>query len=67
MFHERTKYTKVDYHLEVITNKQICTPYTKLEEHLANIFTKALNLTRLYALSDKLSLIDILEGVLKIS
>lgn len=61
VFHERTKHIKVDYHIfrEAVMSKQICTLYTKIEEQLVDIFTKALGSTKFQMLYNKLGMINI--------
>lgn len=42
-----------------VTTKEICTPYVKSEDPLADMFTKALGKNRLKELLGKLGMIDI--------
>lgn len=42
VFHESIKNIEVDCHEEAITNKLICTPYTKSENQFADIFSKSM-------------------------
>lgn len=43
LFHDRTKYIKVDYHLvqDVMMKKVICIPFNPSSEQLTDILTKA--------------------------
>ncbi|KAL0399825.1 UNVERIFIED_CONTAM: hypothetical protein Sradi_2325800 [Sesamum radiatum] len=44
VFHEKTKYIKVDCHFirEAVMSGRICTPFTPSSEQTADLFTKAL-------------------------
>jgi AraC-like DNA-binding protein len=62
VFHEeRTINMEVDCHFvrDKVTTKEICTPYGKSEDQLADMFTKALGKNRLQDILGKLGMIDI--------
>ena len=61
VYHERTKHIEVDYHFirEKIEENLVSTGYVKTGEQLGDIFTKALNGTRVDYFCNKLGMINI--------
>ena len=61
MFHERTKYIKVDCYFirGKVQAKEIETPYIKSEDQLADVFTKGLDPGPFEKITSKLGLYDI--------
>ncbi|RVW84739.1 Retrovirus-related Pol polyprotein from transposon RE1 [Vitis vinifera] len=61
VYHERTKHIEVDYHFirEKIEENLVSTGYVKTGEQLGDIFTKALNGTRVEYFCNKLGMINI--------
>lgn len=60
MFHEHTKYIKVDCHFfrDKILSRDIATPFVKSKNQLVDIFTKSLCRNRLESICSKLDLYD---------
>ena len=63
VFHERTKYIKVDYHFvrNAVLDGLITTSFTSSSTQLANVFTKAVSVGQYQSLCNKLGMIDLYD------
>ena len=61
VFHSQTKHIEVDLHFlrDLVSSGKLDIRYVPTESHIADIFTKALPITRFQLLSSNLSLIEI--------